>query len=296
MSLIELRLELPPGTAADCDTVLLEEGADRWSVWEDVGAGQSWLLGIFESAKAAEASWARLQPLLPFTLTDRPVARELADADWRDSYKAHFQATQFGQLHWVPEWERESYSLPRGERVIWLDPGLAFGTGNHETTRLCAERLVEQADLWARSGKGLGQCSLVDAGCGSGILALSAVRLGFGNVVAFDLDPEAIAVSEQNAELNGLGGRVAFHVADLQAGLAGSAADLVLANIQADVLVAFAAELLAAVKPGGRLVLSGILAREREFVQKALGERAPEWIVDSRTRGEWSDLVLDRPA
>ena len=100
------------------------------------------------------------------------------DADWRDSYKAHFHAWQFGRLHWVPvRGARETFSPPPGDAVLWLDPGLAFGTGNHETTRLCVERLValaasDPASL-PRSYAGHGKLRVIDAGCGSGILALS---------------------------------------------------------------------------------------------------------------------------
>src|SRR5690606_20866337 len=100
-----------------------------------------------------------------------PAYRMLGDADWRDSYKEHFKAWQFGRLHWVPVWQRESFTLPEGDAVLWLDPGLAFGTGNHETTRLCVERLVTLTEERGPVGR------VVDAGCGSGILALSAALL-----------------------------------------------------------------------------------------------------------------------
>src|SRR5690606_7688838 len=163
-----------------------------------------------------------------------PVHRMLADMDWRDSYKAHFRAWQFGRLHWVPIWERTTYALPPGDLVLWLDPGLAFGTGNHETTRLCVERLVTLTEEHGADGR------LVDAGCGSGILALSAALLGYRDIVAFDNDPEAVRVSGENAALNGLEGRVRFFVGDLTSGLKDASAEIVLANIQADVLIRFA--------------------------------------------------------
>ena len=176
--------------------------------------------------------------------------------------------------------------------AIWLDPGLAFGTGNHETTRLCCERLSAIAERGTRNA----ELNVIDAGCGSGILALSAVRLGFGRVAAFDNDPEAVRVSVENGELNGLANRVEFFVGDLITGLAGRSADVVLANIQAEVLMRFARELLAAVVPGGWLVLSGILAREQELVRAAFVAAAPGWAIYGRVIGEWSDLQLIRPA
>src|SRR5690606_39178015 len=127
----------------------------------------------------------------------------------------------------------------------WLDPGMAFGTGNHETTRLCCERLALYAARCGNAGR------VIDAGCGSGILALSAAKLGFGGVAGFDNDAEAIRVSRENAELNGLAGKVDFYVGDLITGLAGRQAELVLANIQSDVLIRFVEELCRTVAPGG---------------------------------------------
>ena len=136
---------------------------------------------------------------------------------------------------------------------------------------------------------------MIDAGCGSGILALSAARLGCGEIVGFDLDPEAVRISRENAALNGLAGRIVFSEGDLLTGLAGREAEIVLANIQADVLMRFAPHLLGAVAPGGKLVLSGILAAELAQVRTAFAAAAPGWVSETRTLGEWSDLQLARP-
>jgi ribosomal protein L11 methyltransferase len=221
------------------------------------------------------------------------VTRTLQKRDWAESYKDHFHAWNFGRLHWVPAWERGKYRVPDGHAVLWLDPGMAFGTGNHETTRLCAERLVALSE--GRGGAPTGTVSVLDAGCGSGILALSAALLGFGAISGFDNDPEAVRVSRENASLNGLGGRVSFSIGDLANSLTSGRAGVVLANIQADILVASARELAGAVAPGGRLVLSGILSAEQPSVLAAFGRIAPGWAADSRVLGEWSDLVLRRP-
>jgi ribosomal protein L11 methyltransferase len=136
---------------------------------------------------------------------------------------------------------------------------------------------------------------VIDAGCGSGILALSAVKLGYLRVAAFDNDPLAVEVSRDNATLNRLAGSVDFYLGDLVSGLAGRQAELVLANIQADVLIKFSRELLGAVAPGGSLVLSGILASELDDVREAFAGLAPGWSGASRVLGEWSDLLLTRP-
>ena len=290
MGLFEIKAEIPASATEETDNVLLELGVSSWSLLEDAIERRAWIVGIFADEAEARARWAELRPLLPVAVMSEPGWRALADADWKDSYKAHFKAWKFGRLNWVPVWERETFQLPAGEEVLWLDPGMAFGTGNHETTRLVVERLVAFAERHGTSGR------VVDAGCGSGILALSTVKLGFPNVAAFDNDPLAIAVSKENAELNGLGGRVDFYVGDLVTGLAGRQAELVLANIQADVLMKFARELVNAVAPGGVLVLSGILATELAQVRTVFEAMPPGWTPDSRVMGEWADLALTRPS
>jgi ribosomal protein L11 methyltransferase len=293
VALHELKVEIPVASAGAADELLLEHGASAWSVLEDVIVRRAWLVGIGPEAAALADEWTALAPALAavgVTPLSAPVARELAEADWRDSYKAHFRAWRFDRLHWVPVWERASYVVPSGDAVLWLDPGLAFGTGNHETTRLCVERLVVCAEEHGTGGR------VIDAGCGSGILALSAALLGYRDVVGFDNDPEAVRVSEENAALNGLTGRVRFETADLETGLAGRQADLLLANIQADVLLRYAAVLIGAVAPGGTLILSGILAGENGQVRAGFERAAPGWSVNARVMGEWSDVVLVRPA
>ena len=290
MPLTEIKAEIPAAAADAVNGLLLERGLGRWTLLEDAIARRAWLIGIFPDRAGARQAWAALRPLLPTPAPAAPVLRALANRDWRDSYKAHFKASRFGRLHWVPVWDRPRFRLPAGHAVLWLDPGLAFGTGNHETTRLCCERLVALA---ARSVPA--KVAVIDAGCGSGILALSAVRLGFRDVAGFDLDPEAVRVSRENAARNRLAGRADFFVADLARGLSGRKAGIVLANIQADVLMRGARALTRAVAPGGALVLSGILRTERGAVRAAFAAAAPGWRPASRVLGEWSDLMLTRP-
>ena len=299
MNLVEIKAEIAPASVEAADNVLLEAGFESWSVYEDVLVQRAWLLGVFAGETEAQASWAELLPQLvaaAVAVHGAPAVRPLGDQDWKESYKAHFKAWRFGRLHWAPEWERATYRVSPGEVVLWLDPGLAFGTGNHETTRLCCERLVAFAEKRETEGGRGEELRVIDAGCGSGILALSAALLGFPDIVGFDNDPEAVRVSEENAALNQLAGRVRFFAGDLVTGLAGRQAELVLANIQADVLQCFAPELIGAVAPGGTLVLSGILASERDPLRAVFAAAAPGWSMASRLLGEWCDVQLVRPA
>jgi ribosomal protein L11 methyltransferase len=289
MPVIELKAEVALGAVPALEELLAEAEQQKLMVLEDKPSGRAWLTGYFDSHAEAKAAWGALAPLLdPGWTATQPELRELPDADWKESYKAHFKAWQFGPLHWVPVWERESFRLPEGHQVLWLDPGMAFGTGNHETTRLVVERLVEFARQRHASGR------VIDAGCGSGILALSAAKLGFSSIAAFDNDELSVEVSRENASLNGLTGQVDFFIGDLVSGLAGRQAELVMANIQSDVLMRFSGQIVGAVAPGGWLVLSGILARELPQVREAFCASAPGWKVDSRDLGEWSDLLLAR--
>ncbi|MES1168364.1 MAG: 50S ribosomal protein L11 methyltransferase, partial [Oleiharenicola lentus] len=289
-AVFEFKVEVALGAVPAIEELLAEQEEQHLMVLEDKPSGRAWLAGYYESDDEARNAWKKFAPVLEAEwLATEPTISELPDKDWKESYKEHFKAWKFGRLHWVPVWERETFRLPEGEEVLWLDPGMAFGTGNHETTRLVVERLATLAAARGMAGR------VIDAGCGSGILALSAVKLGFSQVAAFDNDPVAVDVSRENADLNGLGGKVDFYVGDLVTGLAGRQADLLLANIQADVLMKFSGELLKAVAPGGTLVLSGILATELAGVCDAFAAAAPGWMIDSRVLGEWSDLVLTKP-
>jgi ribosomal protein L11 methyltransferase len=295
MPLFELKAEIAAAAAEAGEEILLEVGVPNWSVLEDAIARRAWIIGVFPSEGEARLRWSELRLLLPQLPLSEPLLRPLPESDWRDSYKAHFKAWRFGRLQWVPIWERAAHPRTEGDAVLWLDPGLAFGTGNHETTRLCIERLVALDERLA-TPEMRKTLRIVDAGCGSGILALSAALLGFEDVRGFDVDPEAVRVSLENALLNDLDGRVSFALGDLSLGLAGTAADVVLANIQSDVLIRHADDLIGAVAPAGTLILSGILAEELDSVRAAYAAAAPLWNFDSRILGEWADLVLTNTA
>jgi ribosomal protein L11 methyltransferase len=136
----------------------------------------------------------------------------------------------------------------------------------------------------------------VDAGCGSGILAISASLLGFAPVRGFDVDPDAVRIARENADINGVGTETEFRLAGIPEGLSAGPADLILANIQADVLMEHAGALLAGLKPGGILCLSGILSEERAHVEdhfrSVAGEAGRSAAFESRAEGEWCDLAV----
>jgi hypothetical protein len=196
----------PAGAAEAADTRAPRVGLGEWSLLEDAIAKRAWIVGIFADEAAANEGW-RAQGLLLARRGEGPPSPRLPDSDWKNSYREHFKAWTFGRLHWVPVWERETFRLPAGPPVLWLDPGMAFGTGNHETTRLCIERLVEFEAALPGAAAGL---RVVDAGCGSGILALSASAPRLPTSWASTTTPEAVRVSIENAELNGLVSRGAL--------------------------------------------------------------------------------------
>lgn len=314
MSLVEARIPISVSATEAIENALAEAENADWGVFEDKPTASAWLGSYFPDDAVATLAVERVRrDLRGVAKIGEPEIRPMPDTDWRESYKLHFKPWHFGRMHWVPVWERDSYALPAGDALVQLDPGMAFGTGNHETTRLCCERMVAFAEARhlnsgspspkpeARNPKlETGNpkpetLHVIDAGCGSGILAISAVKLGFTPVAGFDNDPEAVAVSRENAALNGVTGQVEFFVGNLITGLQGRQADLVMANILANILRDFARELVAAVAPGGWLVLSGILASEIDDVRRDFATVAPGWAIESRTMGEWADLKLVRP-
>jgi ribosomal protein L11 methyltransferase len=203
--------------------------------------------------------------------------RPVDDATWTDAWKRHYVAQRIGRVVIAPSWAPEAAA--DGDVVITLDPGMAFGTGLHPTTRGCLELLQRIRPMPAR---------VLDVGSGSGILGLAALRLGAERVVALDTDPLAVAATAANAERNGLAARV-----DVGLGTLPEAAverfSLVLANLVAAVLVELAPRLEAHLGAEGTLLASGIIdARADEVVAAMAG--AGLAIRERRDDGEWVSL------
>ena len=230
-----------------------------------------------------------------------PEVGEIADEDWKLAYRRHFRTEVVSpRLALVPEWELDAFrasSAPAenpGIRALVLDPGMAFGTGQHATTRACLEYIDALA---------LESCdrSFLDVGCGSGILAIAASLEGFRDVAGFDIDPDAVENANENAARNGLDLR--FARADLcnkstlpgVARTGSRAFDVVAANVLGPILARFAGEIAPLVAPGGRLILSGILDEiysEVRSAYEAQGFRE----LSSRLLGEWRTGLFARDA
>ena len=249
----------------------VEERDDRTFAPPDA-PGRTTLVGSFADEESAQAALASLAERYPAR-----IAHVVGDA-WRDGWRAHFKPTRVGERLVIrPSWE--TYDAESGDVVLTLDPGGAFGTGTHESTRLVLgllERVVTPAPL-------------LDVGCGSGILSIAALLLGASEAVAIDVDPASVAATRENAEVNDVAKRLV--VSDQPLAALARAFPLVVANIEAHVLIPLADVLRARVTKGGCLILSGILAHQVDDVLRAY----PGFSCEARpAAGDWVALQLRR--
>jgi ribosomal protein L11 methyltransferase len=211
--------------------------------------------------------------------------RTIHEADWATAWKDYFFVHRVGERTViVPSWREAEYEPRAHDVVLLLDPGMAFGTGLHPTTRLClraAEELVEPGQR------------VLDVGAGSGILSIAAARLGAGYVEAVELEPVAAAVCEQNVERNGVRDVVSVHQGTLEPP-SGQAFDLILANITIRTLLELHLLLAAHLKSGGRAVLSGVLAERADELLTVLREHG--WRHERTDQEQdWVLLLVSRP-
>jgi ribosomal protein L11 methyltransferase len=211
--------------------------------------------GLFDDELLIAPARAALQAQLPDGADLHFELRNIADADWVNAWLQHAQPMRFGERLWV---------CPSGHRVddeqaivVQLDPGLAFGTGTHPSTALCLEWLATHE---------VANAQVLDYGCGSGILAIAALKLGATHARAIDIDPQALVATRDNAQRNGVSDRIDCAGAE-QPSMA--AVDLVLANILARPLITLAPMLAASVRVGGHIVLAGILVTQAQDVRSA---------------------------
>ncbi len=184
---------------------------------------------------------------------------EIRKEDWAESWKLHFKTIVISdRLAVKPSWEK--FDAKEGQIVLTLDPGMSFGTGQHATTRSCLTAI----DKFVQEAKAEGKIlSMLDAGAGSGILSIAAKKLGCCPVAAFDIDPDTIPVARENAQINGIADEeLPFDTASLDGYNCTVQYDIVAANILSSALIAGKKKLLSMVKPGGKLILAGILGTE----------------------------------
>jgi ribosomal protein L11 methyltransferase len=235
-----------------------------------------------------EAMLALIGQALPSGLPE-PQYQTVGESDWANSWKEHFHVVRIGRRFVIkPSWRE--YTPVNDDIVIEIDPGLAFGSGLHPTTQLCL-KLFEEMDLTGQN--------LFDVGTGSGVLSIAALKLGAGPIRAVDIDDVAVRVADENFELNGF----PLDKADTPIKTAvGSAADtggqqwqIVVANILAHILIQLMPDLAEAVAPGGKLILSGMIAEQEKEVT-AVASRHNLQVIDRKTEEDWVALVVERRA
>lgn len=256
---------------ADAETpdeqAIFEPGVGELPLWPTIT-----LHALFDEHADRRGLSAALGELLPWLEPDQLSFAEVADQDWERAWMDQFKPMPFGRRLWIYPWNIEP---PADDDlvIVRLDPGLAFGSGTHPTTALCLEWL-DGLDLHGRT--------ITDYGCGSGILALAALKLGAATAVGVDNDPQALLATHDNAERNGIGAQLAVYRPE---DAPGERYPIVVANILAVALDALAEQLAARVASGGRLALSGILAGQ----EPALLQRYAPWFDSLRVarEGDW---------
>jgi ribosomal protein L11 methyltransferase len=276
----ELRFSVPARAADECAATLVEAGAagveERdGETLEQSRPGQvvlvAWVapseVELFLGRARADVELARAEV----------AVQERDEAEWRDAWKRYFAPRKIGPFVIVPSWE--AYAQRPGEIVLDLDPGRAFGTGGHASTRLCLE-LLGQLDGAPRR--------ILDVGCGSGVLSIGALRrFAEACALGIDIDADAIDVSRENAERNGVLSRVVYSTRSVDE--IDEQFDLVLANIQPEVLIPMAATLSRRLDSGGWLLLSGILIEAAPSVETAYSDGLE--LVEQREEEGWCALL-----
>ena len=260
-------------------------------VYHDLRAGGQ-TVTIYPSRLRAAPRRARaaLGRALRRLFPDRPgiVIRKLPRENWAESWKRHFKPVEIGGALLIkPGWSRRR-ARP-GQRVVVLDPGLSFGTGHHATTAFSLGQLA----ACRRPG---GAQSFFDIGAGSGILAIAAAKLGYAPVRACDLDPQAIRVSRANARRNRVQDRVRPRRQDLARlpARSGRRWDVICANLTADLLASQAGKIRARLKPGGQLIVAGVLREEFGEI-RATFENSGLTLVENEVKEEWQSGRFESP-
>ncbi|MBL7114503.1 MAG: 50S ribosomal protein L11 methyltransferase [Kiritimatiellae bacterium] len=283
-----VKLQLPSDVTVSV-SALLELTEHSIVQREDRETGKAWLEMFFSTRDEAQAESGNLVSILElFGCEDigQPEVVESPDRDWQDAWKEHFHAVKVSsRLTVAPTWESEPET--DGEIVVRLDPGMSFGTGQHPTTQACLAFLDQLSDSGCDG-------SLCDVGCGSGILSIAAAKLGFSPVLAFDNDPLAVKIAKENLVLNGVNDVDVQQVDLAEASEEITSCDVVVANMLANLLDAFASSIAARLKPGAasRLILAGMMGEGQYAWTRAMFEKRGLREIEHQYDGDWVSMVL----
>lgn len=277
-----LDIAIEPAAREAVEYALMEAGASG-TEFVDGTASEASVTAYFPSAPDNEHVRAELLEALriydlPSSAAGDPQLREVENQDWLGEWKKTWQPVEVGRFIIAPPWSE--LKPVRDRLVIRIEPGMAFGTGTHETTRLCLKAITR----FFKGG------SFLDVGTGSGILAIAAAK-SFPNssINACDTDPDAVAIARENARLNEVTEQISFRVGSLEDSVTASA-DFVCANLTADVITALLPALVNA--SCGRLVLSGILDSQIDLVVDALHALGASGNFVMMQEGEWMALIV----
>lgn len=265
---------------ADAEPLFETDWNDAAPVWK-----QTRVVALFAEDTDAPGVMQQVAQILSLAAPPAFTAEHVADQDWVRVWMDRWQPMHFGvSPEGINLWVVPSWLTPPdpGAANIILDPGLAFGTGTHATTAMCLEWLAQHPPR---------DLDVIDYGCGSGILAIAALKLGASRALGTDTDPQALTVSRENAERNGVASRIELCLPEELP--AAASADVVLANILAGPLIALAPRLTGLVRPGGVLLLSGLLASQADEVQAAY---AAHFRFEPQRRDDWALLAGRRYA
>lgn len=285
--LYKLSSPIPSDLTDYVDGFLFENAPTNWFLEENRLTGEGLLVGVFSSKEDMLLHKANIingiGALVNFCFSDTTMDNK----DWNESYKDHFIPWSYHHFHLIPVWLKDSYKVPTNNLSLFLDPGMAFGTGNHESTRMCLEFLIEK-ELSSQNSH-----SMIDLGCGSGILSLSACLLGYKNILGIDNDQDAVRISKDNALLNQLDQKVIFKTSnlyDIDKSL--GTFDCVVANIQADILISCAERIFQLTHKGTTIILSGILSKEIDQVIQEFNRFGLDTPLEYSLKhlGEWSSV------
>jgi ribosomal protein L11 methyltransferase len=247
------------------ERAIFEPGLGETPLWNELV-----LDALFDADIDRSGLVHALVELVPTLAPEQLRFREVADRDWTRVWLDRFQPLRFGRRLWIYPWTIEPPPELGAAAVVRLDPGLAFGTGTHPTTALCLEWL-DAADLAGRT--------LIDYGCGSGVLALAALALGAARVVGVDHDVQALTASRDNAARNGVSERLELYTPQQFPQIT---ATVLVANILAEPLCALAPRFARCLAPGGAIALSGILAGQADEVRACYAEEFEDFAVAER--------------